>query len=133
MLRCDLGAAGQGQNFIRFTQPLHSRSRPARCSRCRQPGRVRRERPRRAAASLQRGAPYPSMKRANDIRITSPNVDLDSLPDYLRKDCILFYCKEAEPLARKIAALSDKVQLGDVNWQCASGLRSPACSYRWRH
>jgi len=67
------------------------------------------------------------MKRANDIRITSPNVDLDSLPDYLRKDCILFYCKEAEPLARKIAALSDKVQLGEVNWQCASQL----CSGVW--
>jgi hypothetical protein len=69
------------------------------------------------------------MKRANDIRITSPNVDLDSLPEYLRKDCILFYCKEAEPLARKIASISDKVELGDVNWQCA--LRCPFAHTLW--
>lgn len=53
----------------------------------------------------------------DDIRITGPNVDLEGLPDYLKKDCILFYCKEAAPLARKVAALSDKVQLGEVNWK----------------
>lgn len=56
----------------------------------------------------------------DDIRITGPNVDLEGLPDYLKKDCILFYCKEAEPLARKVAALSSKVQLGEVNWKCVS-------------
>ena len=120
MLCCDLGAAGQGQVLIGFAGSPHGRALPGRCSRCEPTDRARRGRQCRAAGSLQRGAPFPSMKRANDIRITSPNVDLDSLPDYLRKDCILFYCKEAEPLARKIAALSDKVQLGDVNWQCAS-------------
>ena len=117
---CDLGAAGQGQILISFAGSPPGRSQLARCSRCGPSGGARRGRLCRAAGSLQRGAPFPSMKRANDIRITSPNVDLDSLPDYLRKDCILFYCKEAEPLARKIAALSDKVQLGDVNWQCGS-------------
>lgn len=61
----------------------------------------------------------------DDIRITGPNVDLEGLPDYLKKDCILFYCKEAEPLARKVAALSDKVQLGEVNWKCASAHAMP--------
>ena len=124
MLLCDLGAAGQGQCLISSAESSHGRPLPGRCSRCCEAGRAPRGRPCRAAGSIQHGAPVPSMKRAIDIRITSPNVDLDSLPDYLRKDCILFYCKEAEPLARKIAALSDKVQLGDVNWQCASWLRS---------
>ena len=122
MLLCDLGAAGEGQVVTSSAASPLSCSQPARCSRRRPPGRARRVRPCRAAASslaTQRGAPYPSMKRANDIRITSPNVDLGSLPEYLRKDCILFYCKEAEPLARKIAAISEKVELGDVNWQCA--------------
>lgn len=60
-----------------------------------------------------------------DIRITGPNVDLDSLPDYLKKDCILFYCKETEPLARKVAALSDKVQLGEISWKCVAPISIP--------
>ena len=64
----------------------------------------------------------------DDIRITGPNVDLDSMPDYLKKDCILFYCKEAAPLARKVAALSDKVQLGEVNWKCVPAWQPPVAS-----
>ena len=63
----------------------------------------------------------------DDIRITGPNVDLDSLPDYLKKDCILFYCKETEPLARRVAALSDKVQLGQINWKYATPTSPHGC------
>ena len=121
MLRCNLEAAGQGHNALSCLPQRRSRLVQTGALRCRARGRARRQHPCRAssAAHAQRRPPLPSMKRANDIRITSPNVDLDRLPDYLRKDCILFYCKEAEPLARKVAAVSDKVELGDVNWQCA--------------
>ncbi len=34
-----------------------------------------------------------------------------------RKDCVLFYCPEAEELAKKIARESDCIELGDISWQ----------------
>ena len=52
----------------------------------------------------------------DDIRIAAPNVDLQDIPDYMKKDCLLFYYPEAEYLARKIAAVSDSIQLGEVKW-----------------
>ena len=51
-----------------------------------------------------------------DIRIAAPNVELQSLPDYLRRDCFLFYYPDTEPLARKIAQASSKIELGEVRW-----------------
>lgn len=52
-----------------------------------------------------------------DYRIAAPNVTVDSLPNYLKKDCILFYHPETEPLARRIAELSGgRVELGDISW-----------------
>jgi hypothetical protein len=53
-----------------------------------------------------------------DIRISGPNIDLHVLPDNLKKDCVLFYCKETAPLAEKIRDASDgKVELGEINWK----------------
>jgi len=52
-----------------------------------------------------------------DFRISAPNVNLTVLPDALKKDCILFYCEDAAPLAQKIAASSSKVTLGEINWK----------------
>ena len=53
-----------------------------------------------------------------DIRISGPNIDLHVLPDNLKKDCVLFYCKETAQLAQKIRDASDgKVELGEINWK----------------
>lgn len=53
-----------------------------------------------------------------DFRISGPNIDLRVLPDNLKKDCLLFYCSETAPLAKKIAAASEgKVELGDISWK----------------
>ena len=53
-----------------------------------------------------------------DIRISGPNIDLHVLPDNLKKDCVLFYCKETASLAQKIRDASDgKVELGEINWK----------------
>jgi len=51
-----------------------------------------------------------------DIRIAAPNVDLESLPDYLKKECLLFYYPDQEILAKKIAAASSSIQLSEVKW-----------------
>lgn len=53
-----------------------------------------------------------------DFRISGPNIDLHVLPDNLKKDCVLFYCKETAPLAEKIRDASDgKVELGEISWK----------------
>ncbi|KAK9804202.1 hypothetical protein WJX72_001045 [[Myrmecia] bisecta] len=52
----------------------------------------------------------------DDIRISAPNIDLQSVPDYLKRDCLLFYYPHCEPLARKIAQVSEKVELSEVKW-----------------
>lgn len=53
----------------------------------------------------------------DDIRITAPNVELESFPDHLPKRCILFHYPETERLARSIAAASgSRVELGDIKW-----------------
>ena len=53
----------------------------------------------------------------DDIRITAPNVELESFPDHLPKRCILFHYPETERLARSIAAASSsRVELGEIKW-----------------
>lgn len=51
-----------------------------------------------------------------DIRLIAPNVELEALPDYLKRDCLLFYYPDTEDLARQIAAQSDRVELGNIKW-----------------
>jgi len=51
-----------------------------------------------------------------DIRIAAPNVDLESLPDYLKKECLLFYYPDQAILAKNIAAASSSIQLSEVKW-----------------
>ena len=61
---------------------------------------------------------------ANDIRITAPNVELESFPDHLPKRCILFHYPETERLAKSIAAASgSRVELGEIKWGCVAILR----------
>ena len=58
---------------------------------------------------------------ANDIRITAPNVELESFPDHLPKRCILFHYPETERLAKSIAAASgSRVELGEIKWGCVA-------------
>ena len=52
----------------------------------------------------------------DDIRIAAPNVDLGSLPEYLKKDCLLFYHPEQQALAKKIATVSDNISLSEIKW-----------------
>ena len=52
----------------------------------------------------------------DDIRIAAPNDDLESLPEYLKKECLLFYYPEQEALAKKVAQASSSIQLGEVKW-----------------
>lgn len=52
----------------------------------------------------------------DDIRIAAPNVDLESLPQYLKKECLLFYYPDQAPLAKKIAEASSSIQLSEVKW-----------------
>ena len=53
----------------------------------------------------------------DDIRITAPNVELESFPDHLPKRCILFHYPETERLAKSIAAASSsRVELGEIKW-----------------
>ncbi|KAL3145479.1 ribose phosphate diphosphokinase subunit prs3 [Trebouxia sp. C0010 RCD-2024] len=52
----------------------------------------------------------------DDIRIAAPNVDLESLPGYLKKECLLFYYPDQAPLARKVAEASSSIQLSEVKW-----------------
>ena len=52
-----------------------------------------------------------------DMRETK-NVTVDGIPNYLKKDCVLFYAPECEPLARKIAETSGgSVELGRIRWR----------------
>ncbi len=54
---------------------------------------------------------------SEDIRITAPNVELESFPMQLTKECLLFYHPETEILARSVAETSQgRVELGDIKW-----------------
>jgi hypothetical protein len=53
----------------------------------------------------------------DDYRIIS-NIDASSVPEALKKDCILFYTPDTEPLARQIAAQGGAhVTLGNIRWK----------------
>lgn len=52
-----------------------------------------------------------------DYRIAPPNIEATSVPDYLKKDCILFYYPDTEPLAKRIVEVSNgNVELGEIVW-----------------
>eukprot|EP00878_Enallax_costatus_P002401 GHUV01002577.1.p1 GENE.GHUV01002577.1~~GHUV01002577.1.p1 ORF type:complete len:401 (+),score=76.86 GHUV01002577.1:709-1911(+) len=53
----------------------------------------------------------------DDYRIVG-NIDTSAVPESLKKDCILFYTPETEPLARKVAQEGSHVQLGNIRWKC---------------
>lgn len=54
---------------------------------------------------------------SEDIRITAPNVELQSIPVHLTKECLLFYYPETEALARSVAGASEgRVELGEIKW-----------------
>lgn len=57
-----------------------------------------------------------ALKTIEDYRIIS-NIDTSQVPEDLKKDCILFYTPDTEPLARKIAAQGRHVQLGNIRWK----------------
>lgn len=71
-----------------------------------------------------------TLKRLNSAAISTSSVDdyrlvanitTESIPDNLKKDCILFFTPATEPLARKIAAESGgSVTLGDIRWKCVA-------------
>ena len=52
-----------------------------------------------------------------DIRLAAPNLELQALPEYLKKECLLFYYPDTESLAQQIASLSDSVELGSIRWR----------------
>lgn len=58
----------------------------------------------------------PSLVSLDDYRIIS-NIDTSIVPEGLKKDCILFYTPDTEPLAKKIAAQGAHVQLGQIRWK----------------
>lgn len=54
----------------------------------------------------------------DDFRIVT-NVNVDDLPEALRRDCVLFYAPDCKELAEKIAEASDgAVRLGKIRWKC---------------
>jgi len=63
------------------------------------------------------GRKPPPEKSIDEYRENS-NVQVDSVPEELRKDCVLFYCPETEALAREVAVRGGgNIQLGDVHWR----------------
>ncbi len=40
------------------------------------------------------------------------------VPDYLKRDCLLFYYPDCEQLARRIVECSEgRVELAEINWK----------------
>mmetsp|Transcript_42571 Transcript_42571/g.107613 ORF Transcript_42571/g.107613 Transcript_42571/m.107613 type:complete len:412 (-) Transcript_42571:26-1261(-) len=71
---------------------------------------------RRMGSEGGRESPVP--EQGGDYRVSAPNVESHTIPDGLKKDCLLFYCPQQEALARKIAADSDgSVELGHISWR----------------
>lgn len=70
-----------------------------------------------AASTSQLGRqPRSSLTTVDDYRIVS-NIDASTVPEDLKKDCILFFTPDTEPLARKIAAQGEHVTLGNIRWK----------------
>jgi hypothetical protein len=52
-----------------------------------------------------------------DYRIQA-NVDPEQIPDYLRKNCVLFYTNDMEDLAKRVAAQGGgNIELGKIRWK----------------
>jgi hypothetical protein len=67
------------------------------------------------------GAVLEAMQRVLSLLTAGSSYDasvlqLQELPDYLKKDCLLFYFPEMESLAQKIAQASSKIELGRIRW-----------------
>lgn len=69
-----------------------------------------------ASITLTGREPRASTGTVDDYRIVS-NIDTSQVPEDLKKDCILFYTPDTEPLARKIAAEGEHVKLGNIRWK----------------
>ena len=70
-----------------------------------------------AAAATLVSSGSAAFQSIEDFRIAG-NLDPNTVPDYLKKDCILFYTPDTEALARKIAETSsNKVELGKIRWR----------------
>jgi len=70
----------------------------------------------RESGAAKGGSPVP--EQGGDYRVSAPNIDETHIPEFLKKDCLLFYCPEQEHLARKIALESDgNVELGKISWR----------------
>lgn len=55
---------------------------------------------------------------SEDFRVTAPNVDISQVPEFLKKDCLLFYYPDCEPLARRIQEVSGgNVELAAISWR----------------
>lgn len=67
-----------------------------------------------AASTLQQALSV--TQTIDDYRIVS-NIDTSRVPEDLKKDCILFYTPDTEPLARKIAEQGEHVVLGNIRWK----------------
>lgn len=51
-------------------------------------------------------------------RLQPPTPPPLQVPDYLKKDCLLFYYPDCEQLARRIVECSDgTVELAEINWK----------------
>lgn len=85
-----------------------------------------------SAASLDRINSALTSTSLGDYRIQPQNITAESIPDNLRKDCVLFYTPDTEPLARKIASeAGGSVELGSIRWKWVPGatqLVSPAAT-----
>jgi hypothetical protein len=59
----------------------------------------------------------PSLASGEDFRINA-NVDPASIPQHLRKNCILFYTGEMEELAKRVAQhAGGSIELGKIRWR----------------
>lgn len=57
---------------------------------------------------------------STDYRTAAPNLELLNVHDGLSKrNCLLFFYPEAEPLARAVAATSSSIELGRISWRYA--------------
>jgi hypothetical protein len=71
-----------------------------------------------SATALDRTPSALTTASLGDYRLAAANITTESIPDNLRKDCVLFFTPDTEPLARKIAEeAGGSVQLGNIRWK----------------
>ena len=75
--------------------------------------------------------PSPLMS-VEDIRTTT-NIEVESLPDFKKKTCVLFCTPDTEELAAKVAAQSGgSITLGKIRWRCGHAcFCMPLCLPCW--